>query len=275
MDTSVRLVQAFKLDLLDYGFKVSTSTVQIRVLEEPFEHESLLLDRKDLKLTKQEKRLAKQSYEMAKRANMINIRTTYSYLPGNAGQLIINNKQCQWVGGTTIKVLPNQPTSASNVRPGTTATPITASPSLMSSLFKQGVMVQKLTMPSNVSIPVLTPGAPPVVIPAGQDVLVLRTPKGVYLRLPDGRIIAVQLPPSLLAKTQFRPNVVTHFRPATPKDRSPNRDICSCTSVPNGHVYWDGHSSSWPSWIVVPLSLRIASLWGYPLDKHVFPLICN
>lgn len=67
------------------------------------------------------------------------------------------------------------------------------------------------------SIPVLTPGAPPVVIPAGQDVLVLRTPKGVYLRLPDGRIIAVQLPPSLLAKTQFRPNVVTHFRPAAPK----------------------------------------------------------
>ncbi|GFU90625.1 ubiquinol-cytochrome-c reductase complex assembly factor 1 [Trichonephila clavipes] len=38
-------------------------------------------------------------------------------------------------------------------------------------------------------------------------------------------------------------------------DRPPNRDICSCTSAPNGHVYWDGHSSSWPSWIVVSLSL--------------------
>ncbi|KFM71908.1 Helicase ARIP4, partial [Stegodyphus mimosarum] len=142
---------------------------------------------------------------MAKRANMINIRTTYTYLPAGTaggGQFIINNKQCQWVGGTTIRVLPNQVASGgTNVRSGTTATPITASPSLMSSLFKQGVMVQKLTMPSNVSIPVLTPGAPPVVIPAGQDVLVLRTPKGVYLRLPDGRIIAVQLPPSLLAKT--------------------------------------------------------------------------
>ncbi|GFW60062.1 hypothetical protein TNCV_4865171 [Trichonephila clavipes] len=49
-------------------------------------------------------------------------------------------------------------------------------------------------------------------------------------------------------------------------DRPPNRDICSCTSAPNGHVYWGGHSS-WPSWIVVPLeflSSRIASLWGYP-----------
>ncbi|GFS84262.1 hypothetical protein TNCV_2365911 [Trichonephila clavipes] len=38
-------------------------------------------------------------------------------------------------------------------------------------------------------------------------------------------------------------------------DSPPNRDICSCTSVPNGHVNWDGNSSSWPSWIVVPLSL--------------------
>lgn len=48
-----------------------------------------------MKLTKQEKRLAKQSYEMAKRANMINIRTTYTYLPAGTaggGQIIINNK---------------------------------------------------------------------------------------------------------------------------------------------------------------------------------------
>ncbi|GFV45240.1 hypothetical protein TNCV_127121 [Trichonephila clavipes] len=39
--------------------------------------------------------------------------------------------------------------------------------------------------------------------------------------------------------------------------RPPNRDICSCTSVSNSHVYNDGHSSFWPSWIVVPLSLRL------------------
>ncbi|GFW99894.1 hypothetical protein TNCV_2126031 [Trichonephila clavipes] len=37
----------------------------------------------------------------------------------------------------------------------------------------------------------------------------------------------------------------------------PNRDICSCTSASNGHVYYDGHSSSWPSWIVVLLSLSL------------------
>ncbi|GFW51527.1 hypothetical protein TNCV_4212051 [Trichonephila clavipes] len=27
-------------------------------------------------------------------------------------------------------------------------------------------------------------------------------------------------------------------------NRPPNRDICSSTSKPNGHVYWDGRSSS-------------------------------
>ncbi|GFS48076.1 hypothetical protein TNCV_3599921 [Trichonephila clavipes] len=26
-------------------------------------------------------------------------------------------------------------------------------------------------------------------------------------------------------------------------DCPPDRDICSCTSVPHGHVYWNGHSS--------------------------------
>ncbi|XP_054709263.1 uncharacterized protein LOC129218968 [Uloborus diversus] len=220
-DGPVSELSKFAASYSDKVLKYLVSEMSPSLSKEPFEHESLLLDRKDLKLTKQEKRLAKQSYEMAKRANMINIRTTYTYLPAGAaggGQFIINNKQCQWVGGTTIRVLPNQSSGGGALRSGTTATPITASQSLMSSLFKQGVMVQKLTMPSNVSIPVLTPGAPPVVIPAGQDVLVLRTPKGVYLRLPDGRIIAVQLPPSLLAKTQFRPNVVTHFRPAAPKE---------------------------------------------------------
>lgn len=61
-----------------------------------------------------------------------------------------NFRQCQWVGGTTIRVLPNQNnTGTGTTRSGTTATPITATPSLMSSLFKQGVMVQKLTMPSS------------------------------------------------------------------------------------------------------------------------------
>jgi len=36
-------------------------------LQEPFTHESLLLDRKDQKLTRREKRLAKQGYEMEKK----------------------------------------------------------------------------------------------------------------------------------------------------------------------------------------------------------------
>ncbi|GFW97757.1 hypothetical protein TNCV_1425201 [Trichonephila clavipes] len=40
-------------------------------------------------------------------------------------------------------------------------------------------------------------------------------------------------------------------------DGQPDREICSCTTVPNAHVYWDGHNRPWPSWAVAPLSLSI------------------
>lgn len=50
-------------------------------LQEPFQHESLLVDRKDKKLSQAEKRLAKRSYEMEKQ--QVNTRPTYGYYPGN------------------------------------------------------------------------------------------------------------------------------------------------------------------------------------------------
>ncbi|GFU64785.1 DUF4817 domain-containing protein [Trichonephila clavipes] len=32
-------------------------------------------------------------------------------------------------------------------------------------------------------------------------------------------------------------------RQGTTQDRPSDQDICSCTSVPNDHMYWDGHNS--------------------------------
>lgn len=55
-----------------------------RLTKEPFQHESLLIDRKEKKLSQAEKRLAKRSYELEKQAN-INSRPTYSsYYTGDA-----------------------------------------------------------------------------------------------------------------------------------------------------------------------------------------------
>lgn len=53
------------------------------VMKEPFQHESLLVDRKDKKLSQAEKRLAKRSYELEKQANITNTRPVYGYYPGN------------------------------------------------------------------------------------------------------------------------------------------------------------------------------------------------
>ena len=55
------------------------------MFQKPFTHESLLIDRKELKLTMKEKRLAKQSYVMEKRLNVSYSRPSYSqFYPKNA-----------------------------------------------------------------------------------------------------------------------------------------------------------------------------------------------
>lgn len=50
------------------------------IAQEPFQHESLFVDRKEKKLSMAEKRLAKRSYEMEKKANS---RPVYSYYGQN------------------------------------------------------------------------------------------------------------------------------------------------------------------------------------------------
>ena len=45
------------------------------------------------------------------------------------------------------------------------------------------------------TIPTGSGDGEPIQLRAGQTVLVIRTAKGVYLRLQDGRIIAIRMPP--------------------------------------------------------------------------------
>ncbi|XP_012892626.1 PREDICTED: helicase ARIP4-like, partial [Dipodomys ordii] len=54
------------------------------ITKEPFEHESLLLNRKDHKLTKAEKKAAKKSYEEDKRTSVPYTRPSYAqYYPAS------------------------------------------------------------------------------------------------------------------------------------------------------------------------------------------------
>ncbi|XP_076362216.1 helicase ARIP4-like isoform X2 [Tachypleus tridentatus] len=172
--------------------------------KEPFKHESLLIDRKELKLTKQEKRLAKQTYELEKRANMCSggfMRPVYL----NNGQFSANPLGRPPLYGSprgypgNFYSRPQQSTPVpmqpmGNMTGGRQLSPYV---SLIQSLIRQGVNVQRVTVPNTVSIPSSSVPGQSVVLTAGQEILVLKTPKGVYLRLPDGRLVAVRLPPDV------------------------------------------------------------------------------
>ncbi len=55
------------------------------IFQEPFQHESLLVDRKDKKLSQAEKRMAKRSYELEKQANL---RPSYGFYNPQMGMQI-------------------------------------------------------------------------------------------------------------------------------------------------------------------------------------------
>ncbi|KAL3187722.1 hypothetical protein MRX96_024748 [Rhipicephalus microplus] len=160
--------------------------------KEPFEHESLLLDRKDLKLTKFEKRLAKQSYELEKRATLHGGRAYMHAANYSNGYQTWQNRQ-----GTVTFLGPGPTqTTPSPMQPGSQNgdMPVWGTPNVMQSLLRQGMTVQRMRVPAKVTIPLNNSSDPPVEIPPGTEILVMKTPKGVYLRIPDGRIIAVRLP---------------------------------------------------------------------------------
>ena len=48
---------------------------------------------------------------------------------------------------------------------------------------------------SAVSIPTNTGDGKPIQLQAGQSVMVIKTQKGMYLRLSDGKIVAIRVPP--------------------------------------------------------------------------------
>lgn len=77
------------------------------MLQEPFQHESLLVDRKEKKLSQAEKRLAKRSYELEKQANINYSRPQYTYYPssGNASSTgMQTGLQIRWVCVSNIVI---------------------------------------------------------------------------------------------------------------------------------------------------------------------------
>lgn len=57
---------------------------------------------------------------------------------------------------------------------------------------RQGMSAQEMTLPLDVVIPTNSPDKGSIVLKAGQKVMVLKSPKGIYMQLESGKIIAIR-----------------------------------------------------------------------------------
>ncbi|XP_012170626.2 uncharacterized protein LOC100644222 isoform X1 [Bombus terrestris] len=163
--------------------------------KQPFHHESLLVDRKDKKLSQAEKRLARRGYELEKMAANCS-RPSYNYVPGNTATR---------AGGLQIRAIRGGDSSTTSkpvasVRPmqqrgaeGIGSRSVTGSRWIPAEVWqRQGMSAQEMTLPLDVVIPTNSPDKGSIVLKAGQRVMVLKSPKGIYMQLESGKIIAIR-----------------------------------------------------------------------------------
>uniref|UniRef100_A0AAY4A1M3 RAD54 like 2 n=1 Tax=Denticeps clupeoides TaxID=299321 RepID=A0AAY4A1M3_9TELE len=128
------------------------------ISKQPFHHESLLMDRKDLKLTKAEKRAAKKSYEDEKRASVPYSRPSYAHYYPASDQSLTNIpafSQRNWckpvasvrpVQSTPIPMMPRQvPVGLAGSSSGVSFP--------VNYLQKAGVYVQRVVTTTDIVIP--------------------------------------------------------------------------------------------------------------------------
>ncbi|CAG9759735.1 unnamed protein product [Ceutorhynchus assimilis] len=133
--------------------------------KEPFQHESLLVDRKEKQLSQQEKRLAKKGYEREKNATR---QPSYLSGVGRGHRPVASVRPMQQGGERPSRWIPAEHWQ------------------------RQGMTAQEMNLPLDVVIPTNQPEKGNIVLKAGQKVLVLKSPKGVYMQLENGRIVAIK-----------------------------------------------------------------------------------
>ncbi|KAB0388702.1 hypothetical protein E2I00_007914, partial [Balaenoptera physalus] len=180
------------------------------ITKEPFEHESLLLNRKDHKLTKAEKKAAKKSYEEDKRTSVPYTRPSYAqYYPASDQSLtsIPAFSQRNWqptlksdekpvasvrpVQSTPIPMMPRHVPLGGSVSSASSTNPAMNFP--INYLQRAGVLVQKVVTTTDIVIPGLNSSTDVQArINAGESIHIIRGTKGTYIRTSDGRIFAVR-----------------------------------------------------------------------------------
>ncbi|MBN3315443.1 ARIP4 Helicase, partial [Atractosteus spatula] len=179
------------------------------ITKQPFQHESLLMDRKEMKLTKAEKKAAKKSYEDEKRASVPYTRPSYAHYYPASDQSLTNIpafSQRNWrppprpdekpvasvrpVQSTPIPMMPRQVP----LGPGSSMAGSSSGHNFpVNYLQRAGVFVQKIVTTTDIVIPGTNSTTDVQArISAGEGIHVIRGTKGTYIRTSDGRIFAIR-----------------------------------------------------------------------------------
>uniref|UniRef100_A0A3P8V5Z9 RAD54 like 2 n=1 Tax=Cynoglossus semilaevis TaxID=244447 RepID=A0A3P8V5Z9_CYNSE len=180
------------------------------ITKQPFPHESLLMDRKELKLSSAEKSAAKKGYEEEKKASVPYTRPSYAHYYPASDQSLTNIpafSQRNWrpprqtEEKATAVVRPAQTTPVPMMPRQATPGSTTVSDSSQSSpggfpvncLQKAGVIVQKVVTTTDIVIPgTNTSSDAQTRITAGESIHIIKGTKGTYIRTSDGRIFAIR-----------------------------------------------------------------------------------
>ncbi|XP_054465179.1 helicase ARIP4-like isoform X2 [Anoplopoma fimbria] len=181
-----------------------------QITKQPFPHESLLIDRRELKLTKAEKKAAKKGYEEEKRASVPYTRPSYAHYYPASDQSLTNIpafSQRNWrppprseekpvasvrpVQSTPVPMMPRQATAKSDPSNDSSGSSIGGFP--VNCLQKAGVFVQRIVTTTDIVIPGTNSSTDVQArITAGESIHVIRGTKGTYIRSSDGRIFAIR-----------------------------------------------------------------------------------
>jgi len=166
--------------------------------KDPFQHETLLVEGKESKLSKAEKRMAQRLYEKAKQdGNMQYRRQNYStFYPKIPSLPTLDNSVYN-----RTQLYPNSVRSASLIKPiGGTPPLQSLGIDMLAEALAQGKLVCKemvLTKDVTIARNALGGGASsgsdssPIVLPSGTRVKLIKTPKGIYMQTPEGKIFRI------------------------------------------------------------------------------------
>lgn len=189
-ETEIKDFSDKKDKYIDIVMQKVVETYSKSLSKEPFQHESLLVDRKEKKLSQAEKRMAQRGYELEKQASA---RPSYIYnSPMSTQYRAMRTPDGSVVHRPVASVRPMQAEMGdkmSGSRPGG-ARPTRWIPAEVWQ--RQGMTAQEMTLPLDVVIPTSSAEKANIVLKAGQKVMVLKSPKGIYMQLETGKIIAIR-----------------------------------------------------------------------------------